>query len=258
MKVALGGRLGSCPAVRSIGLKCNWHDYSASQQAAIMAASRIYFPTIYYAGAFHAAGKDIFPSFSSYYHLGDKIRQLALFSITKTPHPRTRIFFGSEGSRRGKILSCFSYPFVGKIPVGSGRGQGVFLIKNRDDLRQYVALASPSYIQEYIPAERDLRVVIIGGRIVNAYWKVSVPGNFRTNVAQGGRISFEDLPEEALEVALSAARKGGIDYAGFDLCMHRGRWLVLEANMNFGLEGFAAAGLDLGRMLCGMIARNQI
>ncbi len=258
MKVALGGRLGSCPAVKSMGLKCNWHDYSASQQATIMAARRIYFPTVYYAGTLHAAGKDIFPSFSSYYHLGDKIRQLALFSITETPHPRTRIFFGSEPSRRRKILSRFSYPFVGKVPVGSGRGQGVFLIRNSDELRQYVSSVSPSYIQEYIPIERDLRVVIIGSKVVNAYWKVSVPGNFRTNVAQGGKISFDDLPEEGLAVALRAARKGGIDYAGFDLCMHCGRWLVLEANMNFGLEGFAAAGLDLGEMLCSMIASNQI
>ncbi len=101
-------------------------------------------------------------------------------------------------------------------------------------------------------------MVILGKRAVHAYWKSSAPDNFRTNVAQGGSITFDDIPADAVKLALATATASGIDYAGFDLCQSDGRWLVLEANMNFGLEGFMRAGLSFKNMLCDMITSGEL
>ncbi len=259
MNVALGARLIRCPAVKTVGLRCNWDDYTPEEQALIRNARRIYFPTIFYAGSLHSAGQSIFPSMASYHHLGDKVRQLALFRFLDIPMPRTRLFMGSISSRRRDILSNFSFPFIAKIPVGTGLGKGVFLIKSVEELSAYLELnRGVSYIQEYVPMETDLRVVVAGPRVVHAYWKRSLPENFRTNVAQGGSVILENIPQEAIDMAVDIALSTGIDYAGFDLCVSDGTWMILEANMNFGTEGFAAAGLRIEKILCEMIHKGDI
>ncbi len=258
MKVAIGAKLKDCPAVRTVGLRCNWDDYTLHEQSLIREAERIYFPTVFYAGSFHAAGRSIYPSMQSYHHLGDKVRQFSLFRFMGVPIPFTRLFFGSYRRKRSAVLEYFTYPFVGKIPVGTGLGRGVFLIRDDAELSEYLASTGIAYIQEYIPMQRDLRVVILGKRAVHAYWKSSAPDNFRTNVAQGGSITFDDIPADAVKLALATATASGIDYAGFDLCQSDGRWLVLEANMNFGLEGFMRAGLSFKNMLCDMITSGEL
>ena len=259
MKVAIGSKLRQCPGVTTVGLRLNWDDYSREEKRMIREAERIYFPTLFYAGSLHAAGKPIFPSASSYHHLGDKIRQLSLFRFLNIPMPRTMLFAGSLQKREAEILANFDFPFIAKKATGSGQGRGVFLITNREKLKTYLQTCpGVSYIQEYLDFKRDLRVVIIGNRVVHSYWKESASEDFRTNIAQGGQISFENIPQEALNLALKAARVSGIDYAGFDLCESEQGWMVIEANINFGIEGFQAAGLSLKRMLCDMVMAGEI
>ena len=45
-----------------------------------------------------------------------------------------------------------------------------------------------AYIQTYLPIDRDIRVVVIGDKVVHSYWRVAPKGEFRTNVATGGHI----------------------------------------------------------------------
>src|SRR5690606_13765936 len=71
------------------------------------------------------------------------------------------------------------------------------------------ALASPD-----APAGRDLRVFVIGGRIVAAMWR-SADG-WRTNLSRGGRAEKADLPAAWADLALAAARAVGAEYAGVD------------------------------------------
>ena len=89
-----------------------------------------------------------------------------------------------------------------------------------------------------MPLSRDLRVVVIKGRVIHAYWRIHQPGEFRNNVAQGGTISFDAIPDEALHFAADAAARCGFDEVGLDICHARGRYYVIEANMVFGREGF--------------------
>ena len=78
-------------------------------------------------------------------------------------------------------------------------GRGVFLITGQSDLDAYTHDRHVAYIQQYLPIDRDMRVVVIGGQVVHAYWRIAREGEFRTNVALGGRISLDPVPEPAAE-----------------------------------------------------------
>lgn len=229
-----------------MGVKPNWSDYPEQMQREILFAEKICYPGPVYSEILQAAGLGVFPR--NYYHfLGNKIAQTDLFNLLEIPHPRTGIYYGRD--LLGRIESDFSYPFVAKTPVRSSQGKGVFLVRSPDGLSRYLRTHNPAYIQEYLPIERDLRVVMIGGRLIHAYWRIHREGEFRNNVSLGGTIWFEDIPEAALDFAVDAARRCGFDEVGLDICEHAGKYWVLEANMVFGQEGFRKKGLDVHKII---------
>jgi len=254
--IALEARLRNCKNVRTLGIRPNFSDYSPQEAELIRMADKIYYPTAFYADIFDAMGKTTFPSYHTYSFVQDKIKQTALFDLLDLPHPRTRVFYGNR--QKKSIPDHFTFPFIAKIPRGSAQGSGVYLIQNENDLRNYLELTSPAYIQEYLPIDRDIRVVVIGRRIVHAYWRIAPPDEFRSNVAVGGRISLKAVPDEARELALEVARTCRWDDVGIDICEHRGRFYVLEANMKYGKQGFREAGLDYDQLMETMIENEEI
>ncbi len=254
--IALEGRLKGCRNVLTLGVLPDFSGYPPEAAEMIRRAEKIYYPSSFYADLFHAAGKATFPSCHTYRFAQDKIRQSALFNLLQLPHPRTRVFFGRQG--RIKIPSFFSYPFIAKIPRGSAMGRGVFLIRTPDELAAYCRETRIAYIQEYLPCDRDIRVVIIGDEIVHAYWRIAAPGEFRSNVAVGATISLDPVPAEARELALATARRCGWNDVGIDICACRGRFFVLEANMKYGREGFRQAGIDYRQLMERLIDDGKI
>ncbi len=254
--IALEARLKNCKNVRTLGVRSNFSDYSPREAELIRQANKIYYPTTFYADLFDTIGKPTFPSYHTYKCVQDKIKQTALFELLELPHPRTRVFYGKR--QKKSILNHFTFPFIAKIPRGSALGSGVYLIHNESELSDYIAQVSPAYIQEYLPIDRDIRVVVIGSRLVHAYWRIAPPNEYRSNLAVGGRISLDAVPEGARDLALQIARTCCWDDVGIDICEHNGRFYVLEANMKYGKEGFREAGLDYHRLMESMIANEEI
>ncbi|MGD9410716.1 MAG: ATP-grasp domain-containing protein [Desulfobacterales bacterium] len=254
--IALEARLRNCRNVRTLGIRPNFSDYSSREAELIRRADKIYYPTAFYADIFDAMGKATFPSYHTYNFVQDKIKQTALFDLLDLPHPRTRVFYGNR--QKKSIIDHFTFPFIAKIPRGSALGRGVYLIDNEKELRNYLELASPAYIQEYLPIDRDIRVVVIGRRIVHAYWRIAPPDEFRSNVAVGGRISLKAIPEEARDLALHVAHSCRWDDVGIDICEHKRHFYVLEANMKYGKQGFREAGLDYDQLMESMIENEEI
>ncbi len=252
--VGLAGPVRNCPYLDFLGIRMNWCDYSRQEQQRILGASMVFFPTILYFRQLTAMGVPIYPGPVAYSVLGDKIAQLSLFRMGGLPMPRTRVYTGSCMEER--IMQEFSFPFIGKIPYGSSLGRGVFFISDHESLRNYLQQPGPAYIQEYLPIDRDIRVVIIGGRIQLVYWKLAQQGEFRTNVALGGRISFDPVPDPVLELAMQVPERTGIDHAGLDICWYDGMPYLLEANIQFGRQGMETAGLRIGEIICSMIGQG--
>jgi len=246
MKISLGKRLRTSASFRCVGTYPNWNDYPAATKEAMRGAEEVYYPSAIYEDLFQSLGKRVFPS-NFYRLMGNKIRQSALFQLRGVPHPRTRLYYGR--GRLARILQDFDFPFVAKTPVGSSQGSGVWLLLTVNELAAYLKQHQPAYIQQYLPIDRDLRVVVIAGQVVHSYWRIQQPGNFRNNVAQGARISYLDIPDIALEFALDVVRRCNFGEVGLDICLHEQKYYVIEANMVYGLEGFRQAGLDIYAIL---------
>lgn len=254
--IALEGRLRDCTNVVTLGVRPNFSDYPSSEADLIRNAGKIYYPSPFYADLFDAMGKKTFPSYHTYKCVQDKIKQTAMFEMLEIPHPRTRVFYGKR--QKMTITEYFKVPFIAKIPRGSAMGRGVFLIQNRTELKNYLESTDVAYIQEYLPVDRDIRVVVIGKRVVHAYWRIARQFEFRSNVALGGRISLDSVPPEAAELALYTARCCGWDDVGIDICRCEGRYYVFEANMKYGKEGFRQAGIDYIKLMESMIENGEI
>lgn len=254
--IALGSRLKQYPSIQTLGFKPNFRDYSAQERLLILNAKKIYYPTAFYADLFDTMGKETFPSFHTYTFAQDKIKQTAMFDLLDIPHPKTKIFYGKK-QKKG-ILDFFTFPFIAKKPRGSSKGAGVYLIRNRQDLSGYLEEKSPAYIQEYLPIDRDMRIIIIGKEIRLSYWRISAENNFRTNLSQGGVISFDPLPQDALDLALMTALKCGWDDVGIDVIEQNNRFYVLEGNMKYGTKGFCQAGIDYKKMLSTLIITGTV
>ncbi len=254
--VAIGARLKKYPQIHTMGFRPNFSDYSPREKEQLFSSPKIYYPTAFYADLFNAMGKKTFPSFHTYKFAQDKIKQTAMFQMMGLPHPRTRVFYGPR--QKSQILKLFHFPFVAKIPRGSAKGIGVHLIQTPRDMEEYLSRKGPAYIQEYLPADRDIRIIIIGKKVVLGFWRLATNHTFKTNLSQGGRISFDALPQEALDLALLTADKCGWDDVGIDIIQSDNLFYVLEGNMKYGTKGFQKAGIDYKNLLCNLILDNQV
>jgi ribosomal protein S6--L-glutamate ligase len=242
--------------VRTLGVRPNLESYPPEDLAMIQLADKIYYPSVFYADLFDVMGKGTFPSAHTYRYVQNKIKQTALFKLLGIPHPRTHVYYGRQQQRR--IRSEFAYPFVAKVARGSALGRGVFLIRNDDQLAAYLDGNRAAYIQQYLPIDRDIRVVVIGTQVAHAYWRVAQAGDFRTNVSTGGRIRLDAVPQAAMDLALSTARNCGWDDVGLDICCYEDRFYLLEANMKYGKAGFRAAGIDYYQLMDRLIVNGTI
>jgi len=192
--------------------------------------------------------KRIFPSVSTY-HIGhDKVEMARAFeAVCPANFPLTRILPRTDHSLE-QILDEFDFPFVAK-EVRSAKGEGVFLITDRSELRKYVDKNEVLFIQEYLPISRDMRVVVIGGSVVTAYWRQAREGCFHNNVSRGGEISFEHINDNAVRLVSVMAEALDINHAGFDVAEVDGHCFLLEFNLRFGTQGLSARGIRLGKAI---------
>lgn len=244
--IALGSRLRGIPQVITLGVKPNFFDYTPRERALMLSSQIILYPTMNYAQFFTTIGKRIFPSLETYIYSDEKIKQTTLFNMLGIPHPKTKIYYHLH---HGKISMDFNFPFIAKLPRRSSQGKGIFKIKNHIELEEYLKLTNVAYIQEYIPHERDLRVILINYRPVLAYWRERPRWTFKTNVYQGGVINFRDIPDNGLSSAKEYAMKCRLDDVGLDMINADGKWYLIEANMNYGRKGLKLKGMDLKEIL---------
>jgi len=244
--VALGSRLKGVPEVLTLGVKPNFADYSEEERKIILDAAMILYPTTNYAQFFSTMGKPFFPSLETCLYADEKIKQTTLFSMLSVPHPRTRIYYHLH---HHNILRDFSFPFVAKVPRASSGGRGVYKIENPEQLQAYLCLTHVAYIQEYLPHDRDLRIILVNYEPILSYWRHRDPANFRSNLYQGGIPQFFEIPDEALSLAREAALRCRFNDVGLDLILCKGKWYVIEANMEYGRKGLRMKGLNLKQIL---------
>lgn len=154
-----------------------------------------------------------------------------------------------------ETLGRLELPFVVKAPRDS-MGRGVKLVRTRSEFLDWCCGQPLIYAQRYLPVQRDLRVVWVGDSVVGAYWRINNDG-FLNNVAQGGRIDFDDIPAAALDAVAMIARRFGIDHAGFDIAWLDGEAQFFEFNVLFGNQALNARGLRIEPFIHDWLLRHH-
>jgi RimK family alpha-L-glutamate ligase len=192
----------------------------------------------------------------------DKLLTARLLQRAGLPHPRTRLL------SPGGPLPELRLPLVVKPRFGSW-GRDVVRCDDRRALERHARELETrpwfqghgALVQELVPPQGvDLRIVVAGSSVVGAIERVAAPGEWRTNVALGGRRRPVEPTPFATMLAVEAARGSGADLVGVDLLPDgEGGWVVLELNgaveftPEYALDRdpFEAAAAELTRLVLG-------
>ncbi len=192
----------------------------------------------------------------------DKLHATQLLTKNRIPVPTTCYVRTWQDVERA-LNQVGGMPIVIKVTEGT-QGSGVFLVNSEDRAREltYKLLSEGHHVlvQEYIAEShgRDVRVLVVGGKVVAAMRRISRGNEFRSNFHLNGRVEKIDLPEEYGRVATRAARLLNLDVAGVDLLESDRGPLVLEVNSSPGLEGIeAASGVNVAGAIIEHCIANQ-
>ena len=142
------------------------------------------------------------------------------------------------------VESNIGYPSIIKTLSGSF-GAGVFLCENRNQLQQLLKMAEitkPSYniiIQEFIKEShgKDLRVLVVNGKVVGCMMRQSTDDDFRANITRGGEGIPYQIDDDIEWLGGESARLLNLDIAGVDLLFGKNGYRICEVNSSPGFEG---------------------
>lgn len=142
------------------------------------------------------------------------------------------------------IQQSIGYPCIIKTLSGSF-GAGVFMADNKTQLKQLLKMAeitNENYdiiIQEYVKDSygKDLRVLVINGKVVGCMMRQSIDDDFRANITRGGEGIPYQITEDIEWIAGESSRLLDLDIAGVDLLFDNGGYKICEVNSSPGFEG---------------------
>ena len=173
----------------------------------------------------------------------DKLRSSQILSRAGIAIPNTMLVRWPIEDRL--VTDYIGFPCVVKVVTGS-YGEGVHLCERKKDYKKLVEFVEnlgnkkTMIVQEYLgdrPGE-DLRVLVIGGKVVGAMLRSAPEGDFRANITNGGTGSNFPVTDEIEYIARETARALNLDIAGVDLLFDDRGFRVCEANSNPGFRGF--------------------
>jgi ribosomal protein S6--L-glutamate ligase len=160
----------------------------------------------------------------------------------------------------------YTYPLILKQPDGS-QGKEVALVGDRGQLLAEAtairARGRTLIVQECITESlgRDLRIVVVGGKVVAAMERLAAPGEFRANMHLGAAAQPALITKQEARIALQTAHVIGLDVVGVDMMRTKYGPVVIETNSFPGLEYIEqCTGINVARpivqLLLGKIRRR--
>jgi len=173
----------------------------------------------------------------------DKFYTTALLQEAGLPTPETVVCESPSDA----MSAALAMGDVVIKPIFGSMGHGMVRVSDPDVafrvVRALEQLRTVFYVQRAVDhGGRDVRVFVVGGRVVGAIERQAPEGHWRTNVSLGGSARPFDLPPAWEQLALGATAAIGADYAGVDLLPARdGTVFVLEVNGIPGWHGLKQA-----------------
>jgi ribosomal protein S6--L-glutamate ligase len=180
----------------------------------------------------------------------DKYLTCALLEAADIPVPP--VWAGESATEALAALDALGGDVVVK-PLFGSEGRGLVRVSDPElawrTFHALQRLGAVLYLQRFVRHPgHDIRVFILRGRAIGVMRRHATRGEWRTNVALGGRAEPCALDPHAERLALAAARAIGAEMAGVDLIddLEEGRMVVLEVNAVPGWRALArVTGIDV-------------
>jgi len=195
--------------------------------------------------------------------VADKLHSLQLLNRAGLPIPRT--ILGQFPIDIALVERELGFPLIVKTLKGT-RGAGVLKCEDRNQFEDLAGLLESAeahadfILQHYVRAShgRDVRVLVVGGRVVAAMERRSLTGGFKSNVSLGGVGVAYNPPPEMAELAVQAADILDLDVTGIDILFDEDGYRICEANSAPGFQGLErASGLDVPTAILQWIVATQ-
>lgn len=186
----------------------------------------------------------------------DKLRTMQLLARAGVDIPKT-VFSRETAAVNDLIEQAGGTPLIIKVASGT-HGNGVVLAETRKAaqavMQAFYVEGVNFLVQEFVAesAGTDIRVFVVGGKVVASMQRQSLDDDFRSNLHQGGEATPVKLTDLERKTAQKAAKAMGLPICGVDLMRSSRGPLVLEVNSSpgFGIEQYT------GRNVAGKIIEH--
>ena len=180
----------------------------------------------------------------------DKLRSMQIFAKHGLGLPVTA--FAHDPKQTDEVLKIVGgAPAVIKLLEGT-QGIGVVLGETANSAKSVVeafrGLNVNILVQEFSKeaGSSDIRIFVVGGKVVAAMMRTGAEGDFRSNLHRGGSAKMVKITPEERSTAIRAAKVMGLNVAGVDILRANHGPVIMEVNSSPGLEGIeSATGKDV-------------
>lgn len=180
----------------------------------------------------------------------DKLRSMQIFAKYGLGLPVTA--FAHDPKKTDEVLKIVGgAPCVIKLLEGT-QGIGVVLGETEQSAKSVIEAFRGAnvniLVQEFIKeaGSADIRIFVVGGKVVASMMRKGAEGDFRSNLHRGGSASTVKITPEERSTAVRAAKVMGLNVAGVDILRANHGPVIMEVNSSPGIEGIEkATGKDV-------------
>ena len=171
----------------------------------------------------------------------DKLRSMQIFAKHGLGLPVTA--FAHDPKQTDEVLKIVGgAPAVIKLLEGT-QGIGVVLGETENSAKSVIeafrGVNVNILVQEFIKeaGSSDIRIFVVGGKVVASMMRTGAEGDFRSNLHRGGSAKTVKITPEERSTAIRAAKVMGLNVAGVDILRANHGPVIMEVNSSPGLEG---------------------
>jgi [lysine-biosynthesis-protein LysW]--L-2-aminoadipate ligase len=206
---------------------------SAYKNKVILQRSVSYFKNVHSTAALEGVGARVINPLQAAIVCGNKLYSHTLLEKAGISTPRAFSAFSEEGALAA--LEEMGYPAVIKPTVGSW-GRLIALLRDKESARAVIEdrehmfpIYQIYYFEEFVERPpRDIRAIVVGDNVVAAIYRYSGDGEWKTNMALGGRAEACPVTKELEDICLQATNALGGEIVGVDLMESKEKGLLVH------------------------------
>lgn len=192
-----------------------------------------YFKSVHSTAALQGLGARVINPLQAAIMCGNKL--YAHMELEKVGIKTPKAVAAFSGESAIAMLQKIGYPAVIKPTIGSW-GRLIALLRDKDaakavieDREHMFPLYQIYYFEEFVKRQpRDIRAIVIGDRVAGAIYRYSGHGEWKTNMALGGRAETCPLTNELEDICIKAAHALDGQIVGVDLMESNSEGLLVH------------------------------